>query len=166
MLVRAQDARDLGLRDIGDLARVQDRFTPGFGYEFLQRADGYPGLVSTYGLSFARAPVAMDVALIYKALADRRVDVIAGDATSALIDALDLAMLEDTRQYFPPYDAVVVARTAVVLERPEVQRAMARLAGRIPAADMRAMNRAVDVDRQDPAVVARAALARVRASRD
>jgi osmoprotectant transport system permease protein len=166
ILVRAQDARDLGLRDIGDLARVQDRFTPGFGYEFLQRADGYPGLVSTYGLSFARAPVAMDVALIYKALADRRVDVIAGDATSALIDALDLAMLEDTRQYFPPYDAVVVARTAVVLERPEVQRAMARLAGRIPAADMRAMNRAVDVDRQDPGVVARAALARVRSRRD
>jgi osmoprotectant transport system permease protein len=108
----------------------------------------------------------MDVALIYKALADRRVDLIAGDATSALIDALDLAMLEDTRQYFPPYDAVVVARTAVVLERPEVQRAMARLAGRIPAADMRAMNRAVDVDRQDPGVVARAALARVRSRRD
>jgi len=97
----------------------------------------------------------MDVSLIYKALADRRVDVIAGDATSALIDALDLVALEDTRRYFPPYDAVPVARTAAVLERPEIRRALGRLAGRISAADMRAMNRAVDIDREDAPVVAR-----------
>jgi glycine betaine/choline ABC-type transport system substrate-binding protein len=87
------------------------------------------------------------------------VDVIAGDATSALIDALDLVTLEDTRRYFPPYDAVPVVRTAVVLERPEVRRALERLAGRISAADMRAMNRAVDIDREDARVVARRYLA-------
>jgi glycine betaine/choline ABC-type transport system substrate-binding protein len=97
----------------------------------------------------------MDLSLIYKALADRRVDVIAGDATSALIDALDLVALEDTRRYFPPYDAVPVARTAVVLERPEIRRALGRLAGRVSATDMRAMNRAVDIDREDARVVAR-----------
>ena len=155
ILVRAGDARRLGLRSIGDLARVAPRWRGGFGYEFLQRADGYPGLVQAYGLRFGEQPAAMDLSLIYKALADGRVDVIAGDATSALIDALDLVALDDTRRYFPPYDAVPVARTAVVLERPEIRRAMESLAGRISAADMRAMNRAVDVDRQDPAAVAR-----------
>jgi osmoprotectant transport system permease protein len=160
LLVRGRDARELDLRSIDDLSRVAARWRPGFGYEFLQRADGYPGLVQTYGLRFGQAPVAMDLSLIYKALADGRVDVIAGDATSALIDALDLAMLEDTRRYFPPYDAVPVARTAVVLERPEVRRAVDRLAGRVSAADMRAMNRAVDVDRQHPSVVARRFLER------
>jgi osmoprotectant transport system permease protein len=155
ILVRNSDARALGLRSIADLARVQDRFTPGFGYEFLQRADGYPGLVRRYGLAFARAPVAMDVALIYKALADRQVDVIAGDATSALIDALELTPLDDTLQYFPPYDAVPVVRTPLLLERPELHRALTGLSGRITVQDMRAMNRAVDVERRAPAEVVR-----------
>ncbi len=54
----------------------------------------------------------MDLSLIYKALADGQVDVIAGDATSAQIDALNLLPLDDTLRYFPPYDAVPVVRTA------------------------------------------------------
>ena len=161
ILVRGDDARRLGLRSIGDLERVAARWRPGFGYEFLQRADGYSGLVNEYGLRFGQPPAAMDLSLIYKALADRRVDVIAGDATSALIDSLDLVALEDTRRYFPPYDAAPVARTAAVLERPEIRRAMERLAGRISAADMRAMNRAVDVDGQSARAVARRFLERL-----
>jgi osmoprotectant transport system permease protein len=89
ILVRARDARQLGLRSIDDVRAVANRWTPGFGYEFLQRADGYPGLVKAYGLTFGGPPVAMDLSLIYKALAEGKVDLIAGDATSALIDALD-----------------------------------------------------------------------------
>jgi osmoprotectant transport system substrate-binding protein len=75
--------------------------------------------------------------------------VIAGDATSAQIDALNLIALEDNLQYFPPYDAVPVVRTAALLAHPEIGRAVARLAGRVTERDMRAMNRAVDVDRRD-----------------
>ncbi len=161
ILVRTKDARALGLRSIDDLARVADGFTPGFGHEFLQRQDGYPGLVTTYGLRFAHAPRGMDLSLIYKALADGQVDVIAGDATSALIDALDLTMLEDTRRYFPPYDAVPVARSATLLRYPDMSRALARVTGRISVQDMRAMNRAVDIERRDPAIVAREFLARL-----
>ena len=155
ILVRTADARAFGLRSIEDLSRVASHWTPGFGYEFLQRADGYPGLAAAYGLSFANMPRAMDLSLIYKALADHQVDVIAGDVTSALIDALDLTILEDVRHYFPPYDAVPVVRTASLLQHPELKRAVARLAGRISEQDMRAMNRAVDGDRQDPRSVAR-----------
>lgn len=158
ILVRGRDARGQGLRGIDDLSRVAGRWRAGFGHEFLQREDGYPGLVRHYGLAFAQAPVAMELSLIYKALADGQVDVIAGDATSALIDALDLVMLQDTRRYFPPYDAVPLARSAVLLERPEVRRALASLAGRVSVADMRAMNRAVDVDRRDVVEVVRAFL--------
>lgn len=155
ILVRADDAQRDGLETIGDLQRVAPRWTPGFGYEFLQRADGFPGLVQTYGLRFGNPPRAMDLSLIYKALADGQVDVIAGDATSAMIDALDLTMLDDPRHYFPPYDAVPVVRTATLLAQPAVGRAIERLAGRVSPRDMRAMNRAVDVDGRDPRVVAR-----------
>ena len=64
----------------------------------------------------------MDLSLIYRALAERQVDLIAGDATSGLIEAYGLAMLEDNRHYFPPYDAVpVVARAPMLLRIPEVR---------------------------------------------
>jgi osmoprotectant transport system permease protein len=158
ILVRGRDARAEHLGAIGDLGRMAGQWTPGFGYEFLQRADGYPGLVTAYGLNFAHPPKAMDLSLIYRALADGRLDVIAGDATSALIEALDLAPLDDTRRYFPPYDAVPLVRTETLLRHPEIGKALARLAGRVTAKNMRAMNAAVDVGRQDPADVARAFL--------
>jgi osmoprotectant transport system permease protein len=151
MLVRKADAEAHALRSIADLARVSDRFRPGLGHEFLQRADGFAGLASRYGLTFTAAPRAMELSLIYRALADNQVDIIAGDATSALIDALDFTMLEDTLGYFPPYDAVPLARADTLSRHPEVVRALERLGGRISAADMRAMNRAVDlVDPQNP----------------
>ena len=155
ILVRTGDARRLGLRSIDDLRRVAGTWTPGFGYEFLERADGYPGLSKAYGLSFRGAPRAMDLSLIYKALGDGQVDVIAGDATSAQIDALDLTALDDNRHYFPPYDAVPLVRTSALLRHPEIARAMARLVGHVTERDMRAMNRAVDLDRRDPPEVAR-----------
>lgn len=159
ILVRARDARRLGLRSIEDLRKVAGEWTAGFGYEFLQRADGYPGLSQTYGLRFGTTPRAMDLSLIYKALGDGQVDVIAGDATSAQIDALDLTALDDNLHYFPPYDAAPIVRTAALLRYPEIGRAMARLVGHVSERDMRAMNRAVDVDRRDPADVARMFLA-------
>jgi len=155
ILVRAADAEALHLRTIADLSRVTGQAVPGFGYEFLQRDDGFAGLTRAYGLQFQSAPKGMDLSLIYRALAEKQVDVIAGDATSALIDALHLTALEDTRHYFPPYDAVPVVRAATLRRRPAVGRALARLAGHISDARMRAMNAAVDVNHEAPADVAR-----------
>jgi osmoprotectant transport system permease protein len=161
VLVRGGDAQQLHLKTIDDLRTVARRWTPGFGYEFLQRDDGYAGLTRTYGLTFAGEPLGMDLSLIYRALADRQVDVIAGDATSALIDALHLVALEDNRRYFPPYDAVPLVRTATLLRYPAVGRALDRLAGRLSDRDMRAMNAAVDIQRRDPGEVVRAFLATI-----
>jgi osmoprotectant transport system permease protein len=158
ILVRSQDAAALGLENIGDVAPQAGKWRAAFGYEFLQRADGYPGLASRYGLHFGSPPRAMDLSLIYRALADRQVDLIAGDATSGLIEAYHLTMLNDDRRYFPPYAAVPVARRAMLLAHPEVRQALATLAGRVSVDDMRRMNKAVDADRQDPAAVVRALL--------
>jgi glycine betaine/choline ABC-type transport system substrate-binding protein len=103
----------------------------------------------------------MDLTLTYRALADGQVDVIAGDATSALIDALDLTPLTDTRRYFPPYGAIPVVRTAALLQEPAIGRALARLAGTISDEDMRALNTAVDVKHEDVAAVVRDFLGRI-----
>jgi osmoprotectant transport system permease protein len=149
IFVRNDDAAARGLRTIDDLRSVAPGWRAGFGYEFLQREDGYPGLVHTYDLRFGSPPRAMDLSLIYRALAEGQVDVIAGDATNALIETLRLTALEDNRKYFPPYDAIPVVRTSSLLRHPEIARALARLAGRISDRDMRAMNAAVDLDHRD-----------------
>jgi osmoprotectant transport system substrate-binding protein/osmoprotectant transport system permease protein len=162
MLIRGDVANRLGVRTLSEAASFSSSWRAGFGYEFLQREDGYPGLARTYGLHFTRPPSAMDLSLIYRALADGQVDFIAGDATSGLIDAYGLVMLEDDRHYFPPYDAAIVARSAALLAHPELRDALASLSGRISVGDMRRMNRAVDAEHRDPADVAREFLARAR----
>jgi osmoprotectant transport system permease protein len=155
ILVRGRDARARGLARLSQLAAVAPEWRAAFGYEFLERADGYPGLAAAYGLRFRDPPRVMDLTLIYRALAQGEVDVIAGDATAGLIDALDLVALEDDRRYFPPYDAVPLVHRATLLRYPQLRVALGRLAGRIDAAAMRRMNNAVDGHRRDPAAVAR-----------
>jgi glycine betaine/choline ABC-type transport system substrate-binding protein len=155
ILVRSADARRLGLTRLSELAAHTGQWTAGFGFEFLEREDGYPGLASTYGLRFREPPRVMDLSLMYRALAGGQVDVVAGDATAGLIDALDLTMLEDDRRYFPPYDAVPVVHTQTLLRHPEIRQALARLEGRVSEAMMRRMNNAVDVDKREPAAVVR-----------
>jgi osmoprotectant transport system permease protein len=158
ILVREDDAKTLGLTRISQLAALAPRWRAAFGYEFLDRQDGYPGLAATYGLRFSEPPHGMDLTLTYRSLADRQVDVIAGDATAGLISALKLFMLQDDRQYFPPYDAVPVMHSATLLRHPEIRAALDRLSGRVTADAMRRMNYAVDAERQDPVSVVRAFL--------
>jgi len=94
----------------------------------------------------------MELNLVYRALAVGQVDVIAGDATSGLIKALDLRVLRDNRGYFPPYYAVPIVRSAVLLAHPELREALDQLTGRVSEDDMRALNAAVDVEHRDVAV--------------
>jgi osmoprotectant transport system permease protein len=162
ILVRGEDARRRGLRTIDDVAKVAPEWQAGFGYEFLERPDGYPGLAKAYGLTFRRPPQVMDLTLSYRALASGQVDLIAGDATAGLIKGLDLFQLEDNRHYFPPYDAVPVARASTLLRYPQVRKALEGLAGRISAADMREMNLAADARHENPADIARQFLDRAR----
>jgi osmoprotectant transport system permease protein len=162
ILVRGDDARRFSLATIEDAAPHARAWRAGFGYEFLQRADGFPGLAERYGLRFAAPPQAMDLSLIYRALAERQVDLIAGDATSGLIEAYDLVMLRDNRRYFPPYDAAFLARSATLLAHPQVREALESLSGHVSIEDMRRMNHAVDADRRDPAEVVREFLANRR----
>ena len=162
ILIRGEDARRLALSTIAQAAAHAGGWRAAFGYEFLQREDGYPGLAGRYGLRFASPPRAMDLSLIYRALAEREVDLIAGDATSGLIQAYDLRMLADDRRYFPPYDAAIVARSARLLAFPAVRDALATLSGRISLDAMRRMNHAVDAERRDPRDVAREFLQSLR----
>ena len=159
IVVRGEDARRLGLSTISDASPHTREWIAGFGYEFIEREDGYPGLSSVYGFRFPAEPRVMDLGLTYQALSDGHVDLIAGDWTNGLIDALDLTILEDDRQYFPPYDAVPLVRRELIERHPEVREALALLGGKITEEEMREMNYRVDGEHADVKVVVREFLA-------
>jgi osmoprotectant transport system substrate-binding protein len=153
MVMRGEDARRLGLTKLSQLASDAPTMRLGVGYEFLERQDGYQGLIRAYNLKFAEAPRVMDLGLLYRALQNRSVDIVAGSNTDGLIAALGLDVLDDDRHYFPPYDAVPIVRPELFHRFPEARGAFDRLAGRITADEMRKLNYAVDGKKQDAAAV-------------
>src|SRR5271163_2296078 len=108
IVVRGEDARRLHLKTISDAAQFTREWRAGFGYEFMERPDGFKGLAQTYGLSFAETPRILDLGLLYRALLEKQVDIVAGNSTDGLLSARDLTMLVDDKHYFPPYEAVPV----------------------------------------------------------
>ena len=161
LVMRGEDARRLGIRKISDLARHAGTIRPGFGYEFLEREDGFPGLVKTYGLTFGERPAQMDLGLLYPALESRKVDLVAGNSTDGLIDAIGGVVLEDDRRYFPPYEAAFVLR-GEAWNRPAVRSFFESLAGRLDAATMRKLNAAADKEKRRPEDIAKEFLATLR----
>jgi len=165
LVVRPDDAARLKLATISDLAARGSELRPGFGYEFVERADGYPGLARAYGLSFRERPVEMDLGLLYPALQSRRVDVVAGNSTDGLIAAIGGVVLADDRRYFPPYEAAFVVRGAVWKETPAVREVLENLAGHLDAAHMRAWNAQLDRDKKRPEDVAKEVLREIAGRR-
>ena len=155
MEIRGDDARRLNVKTLSQAAVFAPHWRAGFGYEFMERPDGYRGLAATYGLSFSEAPRVMDLGLLARALRDHQIDLAAGNATDGLIPALDLFVLEDDRHYFPPYEAVPVIREQTLQEHPEVGQALAALAGRISDEQMQQLNFAVDGQHRDAKEVVR-----------
>lgn len=155
MEIRGEDARRLNIRTLSQATAFAPQWRAGFGYEFMERPDGYRGLAATYGLHFVEPPRVMDLGLLARALRDRQIDLAAGNTTDGLIPALDLFVLEDDRHYFPPYEAVPVIREQTLQQHPEVSRALAGLAGKISDEEMQRLNYAVDGQHRDAKEVAR-----------
>ena len=147
--IRGEDARRLGLKTISQAAPYTPQWRAGFGYEFMERPDGYKGLAATYGLRFAAPPRIMDLGLLARALKDKQIDLAAGNTTDGLIPALDLFVLEDDKHYFPPYEAVPIIREQTLTEHPEVKQTLDELAAKISDTEMRQLNYEVDGQKRD-----------------
>jgi osmoprotectant transport system substrate-binding protein len=156
MVIRGDDANNLHLHTMSDLAPIAAKWHAGVGYEFLERPDGFRGWSDRYNLHFVASPNVMDLGLLYRALLDHQVDIVAGNSTDGLIDSLHLVALEDDLHYFPPYDAVPIVRRDALEKFPQLRAALADLSGKISAAEMRHLNAEVDADQRDVAAVVRA----------
>lgn len=153
MVVRGSDSEKFQLKTLSDLATVAPQWKAGFGYEFAEREDGFPGLAKTYGLEFAETPKTMDLGLIYRALADKQVDVVAGNSTDGVLSRLDFVILEDDKLYFPPYEAAIVMRNDTLAAYPELGTAVNELVGAISEAEMQGLNDRVDSGGEDITLV-------------
>jgi osmoprotectant transport system permease protein len=160
LAMRDVSAEELMVRHISDLGVVALSMSIGADFEFFERSE-WRGIVETYGLEFAEQRV-MDPSLMYEAIANESVDVIAAYTTDGRIDAFDLRILEDDRSAIPPYDAIVLASERLAREEPEVIAAIEGLEGAIDDDAMRALNREVDDEGKTARSVAEGFLQRWR----
>ncbi|MCW5962442.1 MAG: hypothetical protein KIT83_00265 [Bryobacterales bacterium] len=154
MAVPVDLAARLDLQTLSDAAATGFAFRLGVGYEFEQRADGLPGLLKTYPIRLEGAPRSMDLGLLYKAIQQGQVDMVAGNSTDGAITRMGLVVLEDDRNYFPPYEAAVLIRQHVATWFPGVRSCLEQLTNRLDAAGMRLANEGVEAGRSSVAEVA------------
>ena len=155
MVIRGDTARQGRMNTISDAARYPPGWVFGVGYEFQQRPDGLTGLLKAYGLPLKGSVRTMDLGLIYKALEQKQVDMVAGNATDGSLSVLDVKVLQDDKRYFPPYEAAIVARIAVLEARPPLREALAELSGRFTDTVMQNLNYKVDGQHRPVREVAR-----------
>jgi osmoprotectant transport system substrate-binding protein len=155
MIVRGEDARRLNLQNLSQAAQYTPQWHAGFGYEFVERPDGFPGLAKTYGIRFADSPRVMDLGLIYRALIQKQVDLVGGNSTDGQIARLGLVVLKDDKQYFPPYQAVPIVRQQTLAKYPKLLPAIQQLGGLITEQEIRRLNYLVEGELRDVKEVVR-----------
>jgi len=144
MVIRGEDARKYRIESLSDAAGHANGWTLGVGYEFQQRRDGLPGLMKTYKLPLKRSPRTMDLGLLYKALEQKQVDMVAANATDGQLSVLDVTVLKDDKRYFPPYQAALTVRAEALAAHPGLKDALEQLSGKFSDEIMRALNYQVD----------------------
>jgi glycine betaine/choline ABC-type transport system substrate-binding protein len=144
MVVRGPEARAEGIETLSGAARRKQGWRLGVGYEFLTRPDGLPGLQATYHLPLSGNPRTMDLGLLYKALEQKQVDMVAASATDGQLSVLDVTILRDDRHYFPPYQAAFVVREQSERQYSGLREALQELSGKLSDETMRKLNYQVD----------------------
>ncbi|AFW94473.1 glycine/betaine ABC transporter substrate-binding and permease protein [Anabaena sp. 90] len=143
MIIREEDAKKWQIKSLSEIGKYSPQMKAGFGYEFLERADGYPGLSKTYNLKFANIKQ-MELGLMYQALKEKQVDFIAANSTDGLIPVLNLVILEDDKKYFPPYQAIPIFNQEILQKYPELTDTINQLGGKISTTEIQKMNYQVD----------------------
>jgi osmoprotectant transport system substrate-binding protein len=149
IVVRGEDARKFNLQTLSQAAAQTPKWRAGFGFEFLNREDGFPRLAKIYNLKFREQPKVMDLGLLYRALLDKQVDLVAGNSTDGLLSSLDLTVLQDDKRYFPPYEAAAIVRRETLQKHPELQQVLDQLGGTLSEAKMRELNYRVDGKKEE-----------------
>jgi len=143
LIIRGEDAKKWQIKSLSEAGKYSPQMKAGFGYEFLEREDGYPGLSKTYNLKFANIKQ-MELGLMYQALKEKQLDFIAANSTDGLIPVLNLVILEDDKKYFPPYQAIPIFNQEILRKYPELTDTINQLGGKVSTTAIQKMNYQVD----------------------
>lgn len=153
MVIAGPQARRMHLETLSDAAK-QAAWILGVGYEFEQRQDGLAALDKAYGFKWQGSPKTMDLGLLYQALEQGQVNMIAANSTDGLLAKLDVKVLTDDRHAFPPYQVSIAAREDALSSVPGLREALEELSGKFTDPKMQEMNNRVDGEHEPAAQVA------------
>lgn len=154
LAIKKELADKLNIKTYSDLALKSDSLTLGAEYDFYEREDGYPGLSEIYGFRFDNK-TELDIGLKYQAISTDQVDVINVFSTDGRLKEKGLVVLQDDKNFFPPYFAATLVREETLKEYPELEKILEMMTGLISNEDMIEMNYLVEIDKKDPKEVAR-----------
>ena len=157
---RIEGAAELRVKE-SDRIDMMAKTLHAFGVGCEQLPDGLPGLVKTYGLRVDGAVKTMDLGLLYRALAQNDVDMVAGNSTDGALSVLPVEVLKDDKRYFPPYEVAIIVREQALAEFPGLETALAKLSGKITTGMMRKWNYEVDGKHRPVREVAATALGEI-----
>lgn len=154
IIMLPEKAEEYGLQTLTDLGPVSGELTFGAEGTFGERKDGLPGLKDVYGIEFAEFVQFAKLGIRYDALTSEQIDVSFGFSTDWQIEDEELAVLEDDKALFPPYFLVPVVRQDALEANPQIAEVLNAVSPLLTNEAMRAMNAAVERDREEPADVA------------
>lgn len=146
--------QEYGVETVSDLVAISENLVFGAEHEFFDRADGYDGLIETYGLTFKGEPEKMNVSLKYQAIGSGDIDVTDAFSTDGPVMKYNLKILEDDKGFFPPYYAAPIVRDDTLEQYPELEGTLNMLAGLIDEETMTELNYKIDVEGQSVESVA------------
>ncbi len=155
LCVRREFAEEHGLETVSDIRSIAPEVEVSMDATFMDRiGDGWNDFMEHYDLDFARG-ISMDYGLLYRAVAEGDVDAAIAYSTDGRVSALDLVILEDDMNFFPPYDGAIVARNDALEEFPQIEEVLSVMWGAFDEGTMAGLNSQVDVDERDYQDVAR-----------
>ena len=152
--IRADLAKEYGIKTFTDLAKYAGQLTFGAEYDFFEREDGYKALANAYNYHFKKE-VDMDNGLKYQALFDKKIDAMTVFTTDGQLSDPRVVVLEDDRNLYPSYMAGMVVREETLQKHPELETVLHRLDGILDESTMAQLNKKVEIDKEDPKQVAR-----------
>lgn len=154
LAVTKETAEQYNLKTISDLSKYSSELVSGTTLEFLNREDGMLGLAKAYDLNL-KDSIGLDGAPRYVAMVNKEVDVVDAFSTDGLLKKFDLVVLEDDKNFFPPYYAIPIVRSETVERYPEIVNLLEELGGYLNNEIMMNLNYQVDELQLEPEVVAR-----------
>ncbi|SDJ84858.1 glycine betaine ABC transporter substrate-binding protein [Streptococcus gallolyticus] len=156
LVIRTETANSLNIKTISDLQAHASELRFASQGEFDEREDGLPGLEKTYGTFNWQSSKVYDNSLKYSVLENDEADVTPAYTTEGqLVNTDEFTLLEDDKQFWPPYNLAPVVRDNILDDNPDIKTILNNISAKLDTETVTELNAKVDVDGQEYTDVAK-----------